>query len=549
MVTTGTVVIGGGAVGGAGGTSMVDNNTFTPGGTSITPAGGYVGGRQVASGNAGAFAMSASGILQVHVVAGGAGGGAAELKVVGTTGNYEDVGLPIGGKHQAVPIMFPASLNFVQGTPTMHAIGTVTVNLGNIPTVNLGSGTVNVGNIPGVVGSVRAIGAGGSMGMVGLGGSIGVTPIGDFTVWLANQAGGSGFASVAVYGSPANPVYNVGTTHISNVVNVVGSQFVVGRGGSMGVVAIGDFTVWLANQNAGSGFASVAVYGSPANPVYNIGTVNVSNVVNTVGSQFVIGRGGSMGVVPIGDFTVWLANAAANSGFASVAVYGSPGMPIYNIGTVHVSNFSAGTGFASVAVYGSPAMPVYAVASAHITNGSLPVINMGGSVGVTQIGAPWSVTGSVGVTPLATFTVALDKIPTVNLGLGTVNVGNIVTATLPAVTVVDTRGSLVPTQWPISLGGSGYSAISVASIAGGVRTKLYAIHISTRATVNQAISFQSPSGTFLTGSLPIPPGAGFNVAGAIHSPVMIGGSNATLFIHATGTEHIGGWVNGYIEVG
>lgn len=508
VVTTGTVVIGGGAVGGAGGTSMVDNNPFTPGGTSITPAGGYVGGRQVASGNAGAFAMSASAIMQVHVVAGGAGGGVANITVHGTAGNDVNVGFASGAAG--------AAGNWAM--PVVYASGVYP--------------TVNVGVLPGVVGSVRTtnlggsvgvIGAGGSMGVVGLGGSVGVTQIGapwsftgsaavtpaaDFTVWLANSAGG-GFASVAVYGSPANPVYNIGTVHVSNF-------------------------------SAGTGFASVAVYGSPAMPVYALGTVHVSNF-------------------------------AAGTGFASVAVYGSPGMPIYNIGTVHVSNFSAGTGFASVAVYGSPAMPVYVIGSSNvvggggsmgvvqitspwIVTGSQNVTALGGSVGVVQITSPWVISGNVGVFGSVTGiqTVNMGNIPTVNLGMGTVNIGNNVTvvgsvfATPLGIQITDTRGSLVPTQWPFSFGGSGYFAIANAPGA-NLRVYVYAAHVSTAATVRTFMSFQSPSGTFLTGSLPLPPGAGWNMGpGVLGNALFAGGVNGTFYIQASGTENMAGFLSGWV---
>lgn len=145
MITSGTVNIVGG---GAGGTAMVDNNPFTPGGTSITPIGGYVGGRTIASGNAAAPAMNASGMLIIAVGAGGAGGGFAQLQVVGSdNSNFVNVGWPSGG------------------SPTLNAIPVQVMN---------------------------------------------------------QSAGGGGFASTAVYGSPAMPVYVVGSMNVVNAVGILG---------------------------------------------------------------------------------------------------------------------------------------------------------------------------------------------------------------------------------------------------------------------------------------------------------------------------------------
>lgn len=343
LITSGTVNIVGG---GSGGTSSVDNNPFTPGGTSITPVGGYQGGRQIASGNAGAFAISPSGLLLVDVRAGGAGGGQANLTVRGTANSDIQVGYASG-----------AGPN-VPGGAYVPILGTV----------NLGAG--------------------------------------------------------------AAP------------------------------------------------FASVAVYGSPANPIYNVGSVNVVNPVGIFGSVNVLG-------------TVTLAAGAAP--------------------------------FASVAVYGSPANPVYVV-------------------------------GSVGVTPLATYTVALDKIPTVNLGLGTVNVGNNVgifgsvnvlgSVSIGGVAVVDTRASLVPTQWLISFGGSGASQVAAAAPA-NQRIWLSSFHLTSTGTLD--LMWQSPSGVAVSGSMRILPGAGFGLAGVMpNGPVVFGSLNSPLFLNGTGTQNVGGVALGWV---
>lgn len=494
MILTGTTNIIGG---GAGGTSMVDDNPFTPGGTSITPAGGYVGGRQVGSGHAAAPALSGSAIMQVEVMNPAAAAGA-----LGTVGVY----------------------------------GSVSV-----------LGSVNVGGLVSVVGSVRTTGVGGSIGVTQIGapwsvvGSMAVTPATDFTVWLANSAGGGGFASAAVYGSPANPVYNVGSVNVVNPVGVLGvagsvqvtgSVRATGAGGSMGVTQIG--APW--------------------------------SVV------------GSMAVTPATDFTVWLANAAAGgAAFASVAVYGSPSMPVYVVGTVNVSNPAAGGGFASVAVYGSPANPVYNVGSVNVVNavgifGSVSVIGSVNPHGVFAPAGSVNVVGSVGVTPLASFTVNLGSIPTVNLGLGTVNVGNAhgifgsvsilgsvniggqpisVLGSVGATNLggsvfsyIDARGLTTPTTWPLAFAGSGYLTI-VPGLGGALRAKVNGLLLITTGTTT--ITFQSPSGTYLTGSMRLLPGAGIAMPPVSHWPVLQSAANATLFIHATGTENVGGALQGYIE--
>lgn len=267
--------------GGTGGTAMVDNNPFTPGGTSITPVGGYVGGRSIGSGNAGAIALSPSGLVLVDVRAGGAGGGIANLTVVGPANTALHVGYASGAAVNVdggayVPVQFPS---------------------GYYPTINTVGG------------------------------------------------GGGGFASAAVYGSPAFPIYNIGSVNVVNAVGIFGST---------------------------SGVASVN-----------------------------LGPGGIVGV-------------------------------------------------------------------------------FGSTSGVA--------------------TVFLGNIPTVNLGLGTVNVGN-----FPGVQIVDTRGSLVPTTWPIT--GSGGVFQVIATAASPNRVYLYGMRVVTSATVD--LQFQSPSGTTLDGSVRLLPGAGW----------------------------------------
>lgn len=506
--------------GGSGGTSMIDNSAFTPGATSITPIGGYYGGRSIASGNAAIPALSGSAILQVDVVAGGAGGGAAQNQMQGTAGNWVNVGVASGAAGAAGNWALPV----VQAS-------------GQVFTVNIG-------------------------------------------------AGGGGFASAAVYGSPANPVYNIGSVNVVNAVDVkapAGSMNVIGSVGatqlgapwsmvgSAGVTPLATFTVSLdkiPTVNLGSGTVNV---GNVINAVSNgsmmgIMTVNLASHIDTSNSAVRVnvvtgGAGGGNADLQVRG----TGNSAYHVGYASnnlgawpnydggawlPIMFPSGFYPTVNIG----AGGGGGTGFASVAVYGSPANPVYVIGSVNAVGGggSVGAVNLGGSVGalgiggsmgVTQIGAPWTVTGSVGVTPLATFTVnlatALDKTN------DSITVYQGAAASLKNQS--DTSAGITATQWPFSFGGSGYFAIATPSANPTVNAKFFAVHVSTAASVRLFISFQSPSGTFLTGSIPIPPGAGFNLATVIKNPIWTAGGNATVFIHASGTENIAGWLTGYVE--
>lgn len=98
-------------VGGSGGTSTTDNSAFTPGSGSITPIGGYYGGRSVGSGHVAAAAINGSGVLQVDIIS-GAGNGFATVGVYGSV--------------------------LVVGSVNVTPVATFTVHLDSIPTVNLG---------------------------------------------------------------------------------------------------------------------------------------------------------------------------------------------------------------------------------------------------------------------------------------------------------------------------------------------------------------------------------------------------------------------------
>lgn len=601
MNVAGTINIIGG---GSGGTSMIDNNPFTPGGTSITPAGGYHGGRTVASGNAAAFAIDGSGNMQVNVVAGGAGGGLANLTVQGTANSALHVGYASGSNLNqdggaAIPIF--GTVNLAAGAAPFASVA-VYGSPGN-PVYNVGS--VNV---------VNPVGITAAAGSVNILGSVGVTPLASFTVnlggnatvWygggfadtansairvnvIAQTGGGSGFATAAVYGSPAFPVYTQFPSGYYPTINI-------GAGGGTGFATVAIYgspafpayvlgTVNVSNFAAGTGFATAAVYGSPAFPVYAVGSVNVTNFGDTTNSAFRVnvvagGAGGGVANLTVrgsgntdlhvgyvggasvnSDGGAYLpvqfasgyyptinigAGGGGGSGFATAAVYGSPAFPVYVLGSINVTNFPANYGFATAAVYGSPAFPVYAVGSVNVVNavgvtapvgsvnvnigntgqvtilgptnvlvggGSLSAIGAGGSMGVTQIGAPWSVSLTAAVQP------------------------------------VDTSASLTPTIFPINLAASGYNTFAPGpSGAPGGKLKYYGVNLITDATVG--FNIQSPSGTYLTGSLmQLLPGAGFIAQNVIRNPVWMSasGNAATTFMYLTATAHVVGWAQAYIE--
>lgn len=424
LSVTGTVNIVGG---GSGGTSMTDNSPFTPGSTSITPMGGYVGGRQIASGNAGAPALSASAIMLVDVRAGGAGGGIANLSVRGTANSDIHVGFASGANLQtdggaALPIT---------GTVAVGGIsGSVNVTQGTLPlpisgTVNLGLGTVNIGNIPNVVvGSIAS-------------GSLNV---------LAGQAGAPW--------------------------SMVGSVWIGGIGSDTANSAI---RVNVVAGGAGGGVAQLQVVGTNNSTWLNVGqasgATDLFHAIPVWGTINTVGGGGS--------------------GFATAAVYGSPAFPVYNVGSVNVVN--------AVGIFGSTSV----IGSVNIT-GSLNPVGVFGSM---------SVVGSVNSTIVA------------------------------QPIVVDVRGSVVPTQWAIQLGASGPNVLFNAPGAGAI--KLYGLTMIANATVSYRI--QSPSGTDITGSVTLLPGAGVVEISPIRDPIYTGAATATWNLWLSSAVAVGGIARGWIE--
>lgn len=294
MLLTGTVnTIGGGL----GGTSMVDNNPFTPGGTSITPAGGYVGGRSIASGNAGAIGLSPSGAVLVHVIAGGAGGGLAQLQVVGTdNSSFANVGWPSGGSptYNSVPVVVMNQTAAGGGFATVGVYGSVTV-----------LGSVNIGGQPiSVVGSAGVTGLGGSIGVTQIGapwsltGSVGATQLG--APWSVVGSAGvtvlSGSVGATQLGAPWTVVGSQGVTQLGAPWSVTGSMGVGGLGGSIGAVGLG-------------GSMGVTQIGAPWSVV---GSAGITGLGGSIGA---VNLGGSVGAFGLGgSYAVYLQNNVQSGG-------------------------------------------------------------------------------------------------------------------------------------------------------------------------------------------------------------------------------------------
>lgn len=267
-------------------------------------------------------------------------------------------------------------------------------------------------------------------------------------------------------------------------------------------------TLWLANGGAGG-------TSTTDDSAYTPGGSSLTPIGAYVGGRQV--GSGNVGVPAMSGSAVLLVDvikqpAGGGAGFASVAVYGSPGMPVYNVGTVHMSNPQV-----SVHLGNIPTVNLGQAITATVNLSNIPTVNLGSGI---------------------TATVNLSNIPTVNLGSApTVNIGN--------TPLVDTRRGMAATTWPISFGGSGYFAVAAPSANPAVQVKLHSVVLVNTGTCD--ISFQSPSGTFLTGSMRILPGAGFAPAAQMNHPILIGAANGTLFIQAAGTQNIGGWAAGWIE--
>lgn len=511
LSVTGTMNIIGG---GSGGTSMTDNQPFTPGSTSVTPMAGYFGGRSVSSGNAAAVSIDHSGNLQVNVVAGGAGGGIANLSVRGTANADIHVGFASGANLQqdggaALPITgtvavggMVGSVNAVLGTLPVPVVGSMgvtplasfTVNLGGIATVNLGLGTVNIGNNPTVL--VGSIPAGSLNVLAGQAGAPWSMTTASFMYAdstnsairvnvIAGGAGG-GVANLTVRGS-ANTDLHVGYAS--------GAGANVDGGAYMPVLfATGVFpTVWLGGigtDTVNSAIRVNVVAGGAGGGVANLevqGTANTAIHVGFASGAGIYADGGA--VLPV----VGTVNVANGGGFATVGVYGSVGA------------------YGTMAVYGSPAFPVYNVGSVNVVN-----------------------------TVTVNLATVLDK------ANDSITVYQGQAASLNA--QVDTAAGFTATFFPIALNASGYNTLQVGPSGAALpKLALYGLTLITDATVG--FNIQSPSGTYLTGSLAqLLPGAGFVAQSIIRNPVMISasGNAATMFLYLNTAAHVSGWAQGYV---
>ena len=505
MSVTGTVNIIGG---GSGGTSMTDDQAFTPGSTAITPAGGYYGGRTIGSGHAAAPALSNSAVMLVHVVAGGAGGGLAQLQVVGSdNSNFLNVGFPSGGTFRnTVPVFgqggsFPVvgSVNVVQGTLPLPVMGSVNA-VSNLMVQGTNNTAIHVGFASGaggladggaavpITGSANVVIGGGTAGVTQtsvpwlITGSVGVTPLATETVWY-----GGGFVDTA---NSAIRVSSVGTVPVP----ITTASFMYADSTNSAI------RVNVVTGGAGGGVANITVRGS--------------------------------------------ANTDLHVGYASGAGFNVDGgayLPI--LGTVNT--VGGGAGFASVAVYGSPANPVYNVGSVNVVNavGILGSVSVTGSVNITGSINPVGIFGSVSVVGSVNITGSINPVGV----FGSVNT----LASLAGVTAngslaldVDPRANLTLTQWIISGAASGQFNVSPSAPAS---QRIWWSSYQLIATGTIDLQFMSPSGVAITGSFRLLPGAGFALAGAApNGPVLVGSQQSGIYILSAGTQNIGGVAVGWV---
>lgn len=365
-----------------------------------------------------------------------------------------------------------------------------------------------------------------------------------------NLAGGGGAGGTSMVDD--NP-FTPGGTSITPAGGYYGGRQ-IGSGNAAAPALSGSaiLQVHVVAGGAGGGLSQLQVVGSDNTNFNNVG--------------YPSGGSPTFNSVPV----IVMNQAAAGGGFASVAVFGSPGMPVYTVGSTNIVNPVGILGLAgSVQITGSvnphgvfaPAGSINVVGSVSATQlgapwsfvGSMAATNLGGSVGVTQIGAPWSVVGSAGITGLG------GSIGAVNLGgsvgvtqlgapwsvVGSVDVTPLASFSLGGVPMVDIRGSLTATQWIISGAASGQFVVA-GSAPASQRIRFSSYHLVSTGTVD--LAWQSPSGVWLTGSMRLLPGAGFGLAGAFpNGPILIGSQQSAVYIHSSGTQNIGGIAVGWIE--
>ena len=236
---------------------------------------------------------------------------------------------------------------------------------------------------------------------------------------------------------------------------------------------------------------------------------------------------GVSGLTPIGGYfgprSISSGNIAAPALSASAILLvdvraGGAGGGVANLTVRGTANTDLHVGYASLGpagtnLDGGAYMPVL---------GSVNVGGMTGSVNVTQGTLPLPVVGSVNVV----------------VGTGSLN------STLVGVGVVDVRGSFTLTQWSISGAASGQFVVA-GSAPANQRVWISSYHLISTGTID--LTWMSPSGVSISGSMRLLPGAGFALAGAMpNGPVLLGSQQSAVYINSAGTQNIGGIALGWV---
>ncbi len=297
--------------GGAGGTSMVDESGFTPGGSSLTPVGGYVGPDAVASGRTGAFAMTPMRAMHAYNVdASGnyiAPSGFATVNIQGAvavgsmpplpSGNFQ-IGIVVIGSMPGIvgsvilgsPVPsgdYPIGRIVVSQLPPLPSgnfqIGTVVVgSRPPIPSGNYPIGTVVVGSMPAIAGTVT-IGAEIPAGTQIIGRIVAHPESG--ALYIAGVAATPKFAAIALTNSGDNTVVSAVA---GKKIRVLREKFIADR----------MMTARYYSHGSASGGAAIsgplicATYGGLVDPLCQLGireTVASQHLVLNLSASAVVG--------------------------------------------------------------------------------------------------------------------------------------------------------------------------------------------------------------------------------------------------------------------
>lgn len=606
--TTGTVNIVGA---GSGGTSSTDEAAFTTGATGLTPAGAWTGtfGADVAAsvgqGKTAVPKMSGQRILysalatpsggdvmdnantavRVNVVAGGAGGGVANITVVGTNNTQLHVGqaswnnpgvnwpqMPNQDGAAWLPIAFASgyfpTINTVGGgglgsvgiygsaliSGTVNTVGStfagVIAGAGSVNVI----GSVNVSGSLGIWGSVSVTGSVNVSGSLGIWGSVGVTGSVNVTqgtlplpttvasfmysdstnsavrVNVVAGGAGGGVANMTVVGT-ANTAFHVGQASYNNPgINWPQMPNIDGAAWLPTAFASGFFpSVWVGGLQYGDSTNSAVrvnvVAGGAGGGVANITVVGTSNVAYHVGQASWNNPGVNWPNMANFDGAAWLPVAFASGYFPTVN-----NGPI--VGSVNVSG--------SLGVWGSMTI----VGSVNVSGslgvwGSMAVLGTVNTVGSTFAGVIAGA-GSVNVIGSVNVSGSLGIWGSVNALASLAGVGVPQSQGLP----VDPRNNIVATQWIISGNASGQFNVCPTTNS-GLRAIVTSFHLTADATT--AFQWCSPSGTAISGSMVLLPGAGFAMAGMFpNGPSLVGAQQAVINIRALNGSNVGGVAIGYI---